>query len=159
MFKDKKTVRAIVQNIGYLTQLGFSIAFPPVFCAFGALWLQRKTGAGSWLLMTLQCQAFGVRGQDGNLLLEPKLQSCQFGSDGVAEISCTCAGKQLQVRYHNPQSLDWGEYRIEKAVCKNKVWQCGGGSLCIPRQSLPAEDCLTVDVTLVSAASGGTRHV
>lgn len=117
------------------------------------------TGAGSWLLMTLQCQAFGVRGQDGNLLLEPKLQSCQFGSDGVAEISCTCAGKQLQVRYHNPQSLDWGEYRIEKAVCKNKVWQCGGGSLCIPRQSLPAEDCLMVDVTLVSAASGGTHHV
>ena len=51
MYKDKKTVRAIVQNIGYLTQLGFSIAFPPVFCAFGALWLQRKTGAGSWLVL------------------------------------------------------------------------------------------------------------
>ena len=109
------------------------------------------TGAGSWLLMTLQCQAFGVRGQDGDLLLEPKLQSCQFGSDGIAEIACTCAGKRLHIRYHNPQSLDWGAYRIEKAVCGEKVWQGGSGSLCIPRQSLPQEEYLTVDVTLVSA--------
>lgn len=31
------------------------------------------TGAGSWLLLTMQTQVFGVRGRDGDLLLEPKL--------------------------------------------------------------------------------------
>lgn len=59
------------------------------------------TGAGSWLLLTMQTQAFGVRGRGGDLLLEPKLRLEQFDADGTAELCCTAAGRRLRVRYEN----------------------------------------------------------
>lgn len=40
-----------MQNIGYLTQLGFSIAFPMIFCTVAALQLSRKFGLGSWIVL------------------------------------------------------------------------------------------------------------
>ncbi len=48
MRKDVR--RAIVQNIGYLTQLGFSICFPMIVCTMGAIWLCDEKGWGSWVI-------------------------------------------------------------------------------------------------------------
>ena len=107
------------------------------------------TGSGSWLLLTLQTQVFGVRGENGDLMLEPKLQACQFGSDGTAEMICTSAGHHLQVRYHNPLGLDWGAYRIGTAACGEKTWRGGASSLIIPRTELPNEEMITLTVTLI----------
>lgn len=105
------------------------------------------TGAGSWWLLTLQTQAFGVRGRAGDLVLAPKLTSGQFDSDGIAEIACASAGHSLRVRYENPSRLDWGEYQIGKAVCGDKSWQ-GGDEVVIPAGELP-DGPLELTVTLV----------
>lgn len=56
------------------------------------------TGAGSWLLLTLQTQAFGVRGLHGDLLLEPKLTAVQPRKalprrDGPLELTVTLTPK------------------------------------------------------------------
>lgn len=47
---SKKTYKAIMRNIGYLTQLGFSIAFPMIVCTMGSLWLQKRFAMGTWVV-------------------------------------------------------------------------------------------------------------
>ena len=116
------------------------------------------TGAGSWLLLTLQTQAFGVRGLHGDLLLEPKLTLEQFGNDGTAEISCTTAGRALRVRYENPLQLDWGEYQIGSVQCGNQSWTGSGGALVIPRAALPQADG-PLELTVMLTAKGGEKLV
>ena len=117
------------------------------------------TGAASWLLLTLQTQAFGVRGFHGDLLLEPKLTAALFDTAGTAEITCTAAGRALRLRYENPQKLDWGAYGVGAVSCGG-VSGTGGGqpSVLIPKGSLPeADGPLELTVTLIP--KGGECHV
>jgi len=48
---SKATRRAVMQNIGHLTQLGFSICFPMILCTMGALKLSQRFGLGSWVVL------------------------------------------------------------------------------------------------------------
>lgn len=41
----------ILRRITLVTQLGFSLVTPPVLLVLLALWIQKKTGAGDWLLL------------------------------------------------------------------------------------------------------------
>ena len=68
------------------------------------------TGSASWYLLTMVTQVFGVRGQLGDLVLEPKLTATQFDVDGNAQITTLFAGKIIQVSYHNPMRLEYGQY-------------------------------------------------
>ena len=116
------------------------------------------TGAASWLLLTLQTQAFGVRGFRGDLMLEPKLTAALFDDAGTAEIACVAAGRALRLRYENPKRLDWGEYRVGTVRCGGLTWQGGGAAVLIPKGSLPETDGpLELTVTLIP--KGGDRHV
>lgn len=110
------------------------------------------TGAGSWWLLTLQTQAFGVRGRAGGLVLSPKLTAEQFSADGVAEISCASAGRSLKVRYENPEKLDWGQYEIGSVNCEGRSWSGQGAEILISSQDLP-EGPLSLVVKLVSKQS------
>ena len=40
---------AALQNLTWLTQLGLSLATPPVLCLMGAEWLSRRFGLGPWV--------------------------------------------------------------------------------------------------------------
>lgn len=95
------------------------------------------TGAGSWWLLTLQTQAFGVRGRAGDLVLSPKLTLEQFDDEGIAEISCTSAGHALKVWFENPEKLDWGQYEIGSVTLEERAWTGQGTELVIPSQELP----------------------
>lgn len=95
------------------------------------------TGAGSWLMLTMQTQVFGVRGCGGNLCLEPKLTLAQFDTDGNAGITCTFMGRPLRVSYENPQKLDWGQYQIESVYIHKKLFHGGAARLMIAREELP----------------------
>ncbi|MBI5959934.1 MAG: cellobiose phosphorylase [Chloroflexi bacterium] len=70
------------------------------------------TGSASWLLLTLVTQVFGVRGQQGHLVIEPKLVPEQFDEADTAQILTLFAGKRLEVTFHNPARLNCGEYRV-----------------------------------------------
>ncbi len=107
------------------------------------------TGAGSWWLLTLQTQAFGVRGKAGDLVLAPKLTAGQFTADGKAEITCASAGHTLHVCYENPDRLDWGEYMIQSVICGGQTWAGQGTELVIPAKELPAGE-LTITVKLAA---------
>lgn len=106
------------------------------------------TGTGSWLLLTLQTQVFGVRGCNGDLLLEPKLLPDHFDENGEARITCFCAGHDLAVCYHNPLELEYGSYEIGTVVWEETEMLCSSDHVLIPREAIPQGKAVTLDVTL-----------
>ena len=40
---------SVLQNLSWLTQLGLSLAAPPVLCLLGAGWLARRFSLGPWV--------------------------------------------------------------------------------------------------------------
>jgi len=73
------------------------------------------TGSASWFVLTLARLAFGVRGQDGDLLIEPKLCVEQFKKSKTLSVSRMFAGRRIRVSFHNPARLDYGKYKIIRA--------------------------------------------
>ena len=41
----------ILQGLSMLTQLGLSIALPPVLCILAGLWVQKKFALGEWVIV------------------------------------------------------------------------------------------------------------
>lgn len=78
------------------------------------------TGAASWLMMTVVQQMFGIRGEMGNLVLQPKLLAEQFDEEGRAEISFTFAERKFHVIYENPAGKEYGTYQIEAVTLDEK---------------------------------------
>ncbi|MBD5469346.1 MAG: cellobiose phosphorylase [Lachnospiraceae bacterium] len=112
------------------------------------------TGAGSWLMLTMQTQVFGVHGDAGNLCLRPKLTLAQFAEDKTAEITCAFRGRPLRVRYENPEKLDWQQYRIGSVSIQGKPFPCGGMRVIIPKEELPeGSGELLIEVRLVDASA------
>jgi cellobiose phosphorylase len=83
------------------------------------------TGSASWYLLTLVTQAFGVRGQRGDLLLAPMLVKEQFGPGGEASLTTLFAGRKLTITYHNPGNLDAGEYQIQRITLDGQILSGG----------------------------------
>ncbi|MBX4146575.1 GH36-type glycosyl hydrolase domain-containing protein [Paenibacillus lautus] len=81
------------------------------------------TGSASWLLLTMLTEVFGVKGNWGHLLLEPKLRPSQFGADGTAVVHTRFAGKKLQIVYSNPKRLDYGSYTIQSVTLNGEKVQ------------------------------------
>ena len=88
---------------------------PEYFNADGRGMYHYLTGAASWYLLTLVTEAFGVRGEYGDLVVRPRLVREQFGKRGTAGLELTFAGKQFQVTFANLTGGDFGEYRLGKA--------------------------------------------
>jgi cellobiose phosphorylase len=85
---------------------------PEYFNSDGRGMYHYLTGSASWLVLTLLTQVFGIRGEMGNLLIEPKLVGEQFGKAGKISIATHFAGRKIKLTYLNPDRLDYGEYNI-----------------------------------------------
>ena len=72
------------------------------------------TGSASWYLLTMLNEVLGIKGQLGDLVLEPKLMREQFDSGGRASVLTLFAGRKLKVTYHNPDRLPWEAYSIAR---------------------------------------------
>ncbi|MBF0511028.1 MAG: cellobiose phosphorylase [Candidatus Omnitrophica bacterium] len=119
---------------------------PEYFDSQGRGMYHYLTGSASWLVLTQLCQAFGVRGFRGDLLLEPQLVKEEFDEEGKACVSCQFAGKRLTVEYSNPQKLDAGKYSIKEVLYqgqKVEVKHLGPKKVCLPR-SIITQDVLLV---------------
>ena len=116
---------------------------PEYFRADGRGMYHYLTGAASWYMMTMITQAFGVRGEAGDLLLQPRLTAAQFDADGSAAVCVTFAGRRLNICYQNPGHLEYGQYQIQKVLCGGAELCAGSSdSVTIPRrviEALPAE--------------------
>ena len=97
------------------------------------------TGSASWYLLTMLTQALGIRGQLGDLVLEPKLVREQFHAEGWASALTRFAGRTLRVTYHNPDRLCWDEYTIIGMQLDGEVLPLDAGrSTLLPRSSITA---------------------
>ena len=85
------------------------------------------TGAGSWYMLTMITESFGVRGELGDLKIAPKLVREQFDADGRAALTLYFAGKQLSVSFTGGGGRDFGAYRVGSAVL-----QSGGAQDAMP---------------------------
>ncbi|MCX5699704.1 MAG: cellobiose phosphorylase [Candidatus Omnitrophica bacterium] len=72
------------------------------------------TGSASWFMLTLLTQSFGVKGQNGDLLIEPKLSSEQFKPANKISVTRVFAGRRLKIVFLNPNRLEAGKYRIKR---------------------------------------------
>ena len=94
---------------------------PEYFRADGRGMYHYLTGAASWYMLTVITQAFGVRGEGGDLVIEPKLVREQFDRNGEAAIDFSFAGKQFRAVIVNPAGKDFGEYRAARTVLSREA--------------------------------------
>ena len=113
---------------------------PEYFNSEGRGMYSYLTGSASWFILTLLTQAFGVRGKDGNLLIEPKLCAEQFEGKASISIHRHFAGARVQINISNPQKLDYDKYKILKASLNSKPLQLvNSGSILINRKVISPE--------------------
>jgi len=93
---------------------------PEYFNSEGRGMYHYLTGSASWLLFTMLTQVFGVRGDMGNLVIDPKLVKSQFGKSRKVSVHATFADKIIQVNYSNQGNLDYGEYKIGSMTINGK---------------------------------------
>lgn len=86
---------------------------PEYFNSYGKGKYHYLTGSASWLLLTVLTQMFGVRGESGDLIIQPKLVKEQFDEDGIACVNTDFGGKYLEVRFINRNRLDYSQYAIK----------------------------------------------
>ncbi|WP_310832354.1 GH36-type glycosyl hydrolase domain-containing protein [Paenibacillus pedocola] len=98
------------------------------------------TGSASWLLLTMVTEVFGVKGQLGDLRLEPKLAKEQFDQEGKASIKTLFADRQLEVVYTSTGSAGYGEYQIHSVTLNGAevTLQRVSEGVVIPRDVLSA---------------------
>lgn len=127
---------------------------PEYFSLNGKGMYHYLTGSASWLFLTVLIEMFGVKGQLGDLVLEPKLVPAQFDEKGKALVSTTFAGKPIQVEYINEKRLDYESYTIQSTYI-NKVELTtllkGAKSILIKREELLAQITDLVTITVVLA--------
>ncbi len=94
---------------------------PEYFSADGRGKYPYLTGAASWYLLTMITEVFGVKGQAGNLIIEPALLKEQYDQDGRAGISLNFAGKRFNITIENKEKYDVGTYKIKKALLNGNI--------------------------------------
>ena len=93
---------------------------PEYFRSDGRGMYHYLTGAASWFMLTMITQVFGVRGEAGNLLMEPKLTAEQFDETGTVSVQLTFAGKEFTVTYINSEHKEYGNYITGSATCNQE---------------------------------------
>lgn len=82
------------------------------------------TGSASWMLLTVLTEIFGVKGELGDLVIEPKLLGKQFDAEGKASVKALFAQRDIKVQYINPDKLSHGQYKILSAVLDGRNVEC-----------------------------------
>lgn len=78
------------------------------------------TGSASWFLLTMVTEVFGLKGELGDLVIEPKLSSKQFGGSGTISVNRTFAGRRFTVNFLNSKRGRKGRYAIHKVALNGK---------------------------------------
>lgn len=127
---------------------------PEYFNAQGRGMYSYLTGSASWYILTIVTQMFGIRGEYGDLIIEPKLTYEQFKTKNTISLTTNFASRKIEVKFINPKKKDFAGYFIFKVIINGKTLTQGAGQkrLLIPRQDflkLADSDCLnTIEVLL-----------
>jgi len=106
------------------------------------------TGAASWLMMTVITQVFGVRGEMGDLLFDPKLLKEQFDAEGNATLTLQFAGKNFRIQYHNPEGLDFDAYKVASIAVNGVALAEGADRILLSDIRKMSDEVQVVDIIL-----------
>ena len=110
------------------------------------------TGSASWFMLTLLTQVFGVKGQDGDLLIEPKLSSEQFKFTDKISINRVFAERLLKIIFINPKRMESGKYRIKSFMLNAEAFPIDeSAQIVVSREvilSLPKDKLNIIEVHL-----------
>ena len=106
---------------------------PEYFDIYGRGMYTSLTGAASWYMLAMITEVFGVKGQTGNLVLEPKLVLEQFDAEDKAKLEMIFAGHTFEIQYENESRLEYGEYEVGKAVVDNVYLEIVDGKAILKR--------------------------
>ena len=85
---------------------------PEYFNAEGRGMYCYLTGSASWLIYLMLTQVFGVRGDGGDLVIDPQLTREDFNADGTCTIRTHFAGRPLRITFVNSKLLRPGQYAV-----------------------------------------------
>ncbi len=85
---------------------------PEYFNADGRGLYAYLTGSASWFVYLLLTRVYGVRGSQGDLVLDPQLTREDFGARSNVSVRVRFAGRSLRVCFRNPTRLPEGRYRV-----------------------------------------------
>ena len=74
------------------------------------------TGSASWLIYLLLTQAYGVRGEWGDLVIDPQLTREDFGGKTGLTVHTPFARRSLRITIANPKRLDAGRYTVSQVL-------------------------------------------
>lgn len=72
------------------------------------------TGSASWLISLLLTRVYGLRGERGNLVIDPQLTQEDFGDRRRTSVEAVFAGRRLRVAIANPQRLSPHRYAVHE---------------------------------------------
>lgn len=99
------------------------------------------TGAASWYMLTVITCMFGIRGEEGALVIAPNLLKEQFDETKKAEVTLPFQGILWQVTIENPKNLEAGTYEVREALLDHGVaLSCAGGNCRCDRKLLETLD-------------------
>lgn len=97
------------------------------------------TGSASWLLSLLLTQAYGIRGEHGDLAIDPQLTPEEFAGGTAPAVAVSFAGRPLTVQFSNPERLSPAAYRITEVGVETRTltWNARpAGGIVIARRVL-----------------------
>jgi cellobiose phosphorylase len=107
------------------------------------------TGSASWLLLTVLTEMFGVKGNLGDLGLEPKLVLEQFDENHQAAVELIFADRKLTIQYSNNFNKEYGDYRVGRVTIDGIVYEFESDNKVIKRSKLEALDMEKEHIILV----------
>lgn len=96
---------------------------PSYFGPDGRGYYMYLTGSATWLVLALLTQMFGIRGENGQLRLNPKLKRDQFDQNSTLKVYSSFRGYETVVTYSNPNKKDYGEYLIRNIIINQNTTQ------------------------------------
>ncbi|MBN2388469.1 MAG: cellobiose phosphorylase [Anaerolineales bacterium] len=135
-----KVLEGIYQHSQDFARSRMYPGIPEYFNARGRGMYPYLTGAAAWYLLTLLTEVYGVKGQLGDLVLEPGFAPGQFALADRLEVRTIFAGKRLEIAYLNPGRLSSGDYRFVSASVNDRPLEIelGAARVIIPRREIEA---------------------
>ena len=113
---------------------------PEYFTADGRGMYPYLTGTASWLILTMLQWFFGIRGDGGDMLIEPLLTEDFFNGNQTASVETEFAGYRIRFLFNNPEALPFGKYHIRTLTVNGNDYFSGNDT----RVSIPVGEFETL---------------
>ncbi len=118
-----KALRTLAETALHFETSRIFPGIPEYFNGEGRGLYHYLTGAASWYMLTMITEVYGVRGENGDLAICPKLVREQFDETGRASLVLPFAGKNFRIVIANPADRDPETCHVGKAYLGDPVSQ------------------------------------